>query len=250
MKGHKIIIICVLMALIVSFVVGIFIINNNKVSKEIQQKLPTLNSCYELIFDCYENGFNKDTAEENKELLKKALENGVSVELYESSSFYNSEITFCPDGYLDYNNSKIEANHSYDLLVSMYLTCIFVTDTQNFTKELIWLKECSYEMNAIPEFIFLISEKYQPTQDEIETIAKSLKTFANSLESYEDKYYTLGFVISMYSYYNNRHPNDNLNVEILQDITQERHEIFNLMDEKYRNNEVAWVGYGKYVELN
>lgn len=250
MKSRKIIIICVLIVLIVSFVAAIFIIHDNKVSKEIQQKLPTLNSCYELILDCYENGFNKDTAEENKELFKRALKNGVSVVLYESSRFYNSEITFFCDGYLDYNNSEIETNHCYDLLVSMYLTCVFATDTQNFTKELIWLKECSYEMNTVPEFICLISDKYPLTHDEAEVIAKSLKTFADSLESYEDKYYTLGFIISMYSYYNNSHSNDKLNVEALQDITKARHEIFECMDEKYRKNEVAWVGYGKYVELN
>lgn len=240
MKKNKAIIIIVVVILLIGVIAGGFIVIKYDMQKKYSQ-LPTLNACYDLVLDCYENGFNKDTAEENKKLFKTALEFGMSKELYKASKFNGTQISFAKDGYQnpEYVEKYVnEVNHTRDLICAMYLTCVLVTEPENLTAEFNWLLGGSYELLLHPEFNDLVVEKYPITQEEFDLIANSYLAFARTLKDPVDKYYTLAFPFGIVQNYNDNN-SENLNGDVLTDLGKESISTYEEIDDLPN----VWIGY-------
>lgn len=247
MKNKKIIICLstVLTLLFISVVLLVFFSYSDH-----KENVNQLNMCYKLIESTNENGFNIEDAEKNKLLFKEVLENGVNKIDFIRSEFYKSSITFseisswnCPEFRVDLN-----AAHCRDLILAMYLSCVLATESESLSEELEWLKGGIWQIDPTPEFIHLIANKYNPSNEDIDILVNSIITFSDTLEQPEDKYNTRAFVYTFINNYNEKHKDDKYILKNEKEFLEDNIEIFEKIDEE--NYATIWVGYGKAIDLD
>ena len=249
MKNKKILVLSATAAVIL--VLGIFtgyiVSAIEKKQTEINKKLPALNACYEPIVDCIENGFNTKTAQENKAVFKKALENGVSTDLYKASIFYNQELIFSGQ-YLDYKSADADAYCCRDMVCAMFLTCVLATEPENLAKEINVLLDGVFIIDALPQFVYLAADYYPLTFEELNIVAQAFEQLADSRDNPEDKFYTTAFIANLYEMYIANNPEDEEAAqEYLKPVVSQSVKYLKQMT---INSDEIWVGYGKYRKLS
>lgn len=234
---------CVVLAVVIA--VGVSFANHSAAEKKAVQDLPALDACYAPIMDCVENGFNKETAAENKEIFKKALDNGVSKELFEKSKFYDAAISFSSSEPLPTPRNTLKAHHCRDLVLSMYLACVLATEPDQLKTELRLLSDGNWATTLQPEFIDLLAEKYPFTETEMAVVNTAITDFADTIENPLDKFRTYNLVNALRSIYNEAHPGE---VYTIKDIDTYTKTLIALMNQvpAYKQDWV-WMGYGDSV---
>ncbi len=259
MKKRKIIIIVIsiIVALVAAFCIykgvnAYYVNNGNSFRPATQEQIDALNACYEPLKDCKENGFDKEKAEELKPILKKALENGVTVNLYRKSDFYNkiNDVSFSDipiqDGLYDIAVAPV----CYDSILAAYLGCVYATEPENLEKELEFLKKGVWILEPVPQFTYFFANYYNISIDDLEYIADTIMSFSNTIEIPVDKYNTMLFASNFVGVYIHREKGtdsedtDRLKA-ISNDCLKQAGKVIKQIED-YSLNKI-WIGYGENI---
>lgn len=228
--------------LVVCVVCSVAIYHNNK-------EVEKLNSCYEYITETIEYGFDKEQALERKNVFKEILENDITEHAFRNSNFNNSDISFsavtpwlCPN-----DRSDLNVAHCRDLILAMYLSSVLATEPENLANEFELLKDGVWQIDPKPEFMHLISTKYNPSKEEIDIIVNAVIEFSQTIEHPLDKYHTRAFVYTFINDYNENHKDDEYVLKNEEKFIKENIDISNKIDKD--DFATIWVGYGKVVRL-
>ncbi len=257
MKKRKIIIIVisVIVALVAAFCIykgvnAYYVNNGNSFKPATQEQIDALNACYEPLKDCKENGFDKEKAEELKPVLKKALENGVTVNLYRKSDFYNkiNDVSFSDipiqDGLYDIAVAPV----CYDSILAAYLGCVYATEPENLEKELEFLKKGVWILEPVPQFAYFFNYSYDISIEELEVLSNAILSFSEGIESSLDRYKTqlmANYLVATYMHNTSSAEQISKAKELSKDIISYSSKTRQQIEETNFNE--VWIGYGENV---
>ena len=178
----------------------VFILSSCTVPKE---DINVLNICYKISEQTFSEGFEKDNLDffENDKYFVTALENGLYDSCYSKSDFKNRSFYFST-GNKENGNKEFQINRCKDTLIAMHLAYTLSYDSENFQNEFMtWYPTIDFYLSTHSEFVYLILEHYDCTEEEIEIIVYSFSKLSESCDSSVDKYKPLDtayFIVAKY----------------------------------------------------
>ncbi len=257
MKKRKIIIIVisVIVALVAAFCIykgvkAYYVNNGNSFRPATQEQIDALNACYEPLKDCKENGFDKEKAEELKPILKKALENGVTVNLYRKSDFYNkiNDVSFSDIPIQDGLYDVAVAPVCYDSILAAYLGCVYATEPENLEKELEFLKKGVWILEQVPQFVYFFNYSYDISIGELEVLSNAILSFSEGIESSLDRYKTqlmANYLVATYMHNTSSTKEISKAKELSENIISYSSKTRQQIEETTLNE--VWIGYGENI---
>lgn len=216
----------------------VFILSSCTVPKE---DINVLNICYKISEQTFSEGFEKDNLDffENDKYFVTALENGLYDSCYSKSDFKNRSFYFST-GNKENGNKEFQINRCKDTLIAMHLAYTLSYDSENFQNQFMtWYPTIDFYLSTHSEFVYLILEHYDCTEEEIDIIVNSFSKLSESCDSSVDKYKALDtayFIVAKYNESSKKSIKfpDELKLEL------EKHSDY----VKENPNEVAfWLGY-------
>ena len=150
----------------------VFILSSCTVPKE---DINVLNICYKISEQAFFEGFEKENLDffENDKYFVTALENGLYDSCYSKSDFKNRSFYFST-GNKENGNKEFQINRCKDTLIAMHLAYTLSYDSENFENEFMtWYPTIDFYLSTHSEFVYLILEHYDCTEEEIDIIVRS-----------------------------------------------------------------------------
>ncbi len=257
MKKYNKIAICIF---IVVFIITVFLItkslkayyvnNGNSFKPVTQEQIDALDACYEPLKDCKENGFDKEKAEELKPIFKKALENGVTVNLYRKSDFCDkiNDVSFSDIPIQDGLYDVAVAPVCYDSILAAYLGCVYATEPENLEKELEFLKKGVWILEPVPQFAYFFNYSYDISIGELEVLSNAILSFSEGIESSLDRYKTqlmANYLVAAYMHNTSSAKEISKAKELSENIISYSSKTRQQIEETTLNE--VWIGYGENV---
>ena len=216
----------------------VFILSSCTVPNE---DINTLNICYKISEQTFSEGFEKDNLDffENDKYFVTALENGLYDSCYSKSDFKNRSFYFST-GNKENENKEFQINRCKDTLIAMHLAYTLSYDSENFQNQFMtWYPTIDFYLSTHSEFVYLILEHYDCTEEEIDIIVNSFSKLSKSCDSSVDKYKALDTAYFIVAKYNE---SSKKSIEFPDELKLELEKYSDYVKEN--PNEVAfWLGY-------
>lgn len=225
-------------SLVAVLLIVLCLFNSCTVPKE---DISTLNICYEISEQTFLEDFEKDNLDffENDKYFVAALENDLYDSCYSKSDFKNRDFYFSP-GNKENANKEFQINRCKDTLIAMHLAYTLSYDSENFQNEFMtWYPTIDFYLSTHSEFVYLILEHYDCTEEEIDIIVNSFSKLSESCDSSVDKYKALDTAYFIVAKYNK---SSKKSIEFPDELKLELEKYSDYVKEN--PNEVAfWLGY-------